>query len=381
MRDAVIVGAVRTAVGKRNGALAGIHPAVLSSATLRALAARTGVDPDLIDDVIWGAVMQVGEQSMNIARTAVLGAGWPEGVPATTLDRQCGSSQQAVSFAAAGVISGQYEFAVAGGVESMTRVPMMSSAAGEDPFGPEFAVRYDGVIPTQGDGAEMIAERWKLSRAQLDAFALSSHAKAAAAQDAGLFEEEIFEFTLPDGTGFAEDEGIRRGGTLEGLAGIRSAFKPDGLLTAGNSSQMSDAAAALLVTTSENAARHGLTPLVRIHTVALAANDPVMMLTAPILATKKVLERAGLSLNDIGVFEINEAFASVPLAWGIETGADMTRLNPVGGAIALGHPLGGSGARIMTTMIHHMRNNGIRYGLQSMCEGGGQANATILELL
>ncbi len=381
MRDAVIVGAVRTAVGRRKGALAEIHPAVLSAATLRALSARTGVDPSLIDDVIWGTVMQVGEQSMNIARTAVLGAGWPESVPATTVDRQCGSSQQAVSFAAAGVISGQYEFAVAGGVESMTRVPMMSSAVGEDPFGPEFSARYNGVVPNQGDGAELIAEHWKLTRAQLDAFALSSHEKAAAAQDAGLFDEEIFEFTLPDGTGFSLDEGIRRGGTMESMAGIRSAFKPEGLLTAGNSSQMSDASAALLVTTSENAARLGLTPLVRIHTVVLAANDPVMMLTAPIPATKKVLERAGLSMSDIGVFEINEAFASVPLAWGIETGADMGKLNPLGGAIALGHPLGGSGARIMTTMIHHMKNNGIRYGLQSMCEGGGQANATILELL
>ena len=381
MRDAVIVGAVRTAVGRRKGALAEIHPAVLSAATLRALAARTGVDPSLIDDVIWGTVMQVGEQSMNIARTAVLGAGWPESVPATTVDRQCGSSQQAVSFAAAGVISGQYEFAVAGGVESMTRVPMMSSAVGEDPFGPEFSARYNGVVPNQGDGAELIAEHWKLTRAQLDAFALASHEKAAAAQDAGHFDEEIFEFTLPDGTGFSLDEGIRRGGTMESMAGIRSAFKPEGLLTAGNSSQMSDASAALLVTTSENAARLGLKPLVRIHTVVLAANDPVMMLTAPIPATKKVLERAGLSMSDIGVFEINEAFASVPLAWGIETGADMGKLNPLGGAIALGHPLGGSGARIMTTMIHHMKNNGIRYGLQSMCEGGGQANATIVELL
>ena len=381
MRDAVIVGAVRTAVGRRKGALAEIHPAVLSAATLRALAARTGVDPSLIDDVIWGTVMQVGEQSMNIARTAVLGAGWPESVPATTVDRQCGSSQQAVSFAAAGVISGQYEFAVAGGVESMTRVPMMSSAVGEDPFGPEFSARYNGVVPNQGDGAELIAEHWKLTRAQLDAFALSSHEKAAVAQDAGLFDEEIFEFTLPDRTGFSLDEGIRRGGTMESMAGIRSAFKPEGLLTAGNSSQMSDASAALLVTTSENAARLGLKPLVRIHTVVLAANDPVIMLTAPIPATKKVLARAGLSMSDIGVFEINEAFASVPLAWGIETSADMGKLNPLGGAIALGHPLGGSGARIMTTMIHHMKNNGIRYGLQSMCEGGGQANATIVELL
>lgn len=381
MRDAVIVGAVRTAVGRRKGSLAGVHPAVLSSAALRAIAARTGIDPAVIDDVIWGCVMGVGEQSLNIGRTAVLGAGWPESVPATTIDRQCGSSQQAVQFAASGVISGQYEFVVAGGVESMTRVPMMSSMQGEDPFGPEFSARYDGIIPNQGDGAELIAEHWKLSRTQLDEFALSSHEKAAAAQDSGLFVDEIVDFLLDDGSVFSADEGIRRGGTVESMAGIRSAFKEGGLLTAGNSSQMSDASAVLMITTSENAAAAGLTPLARIHTSVVVANDPIMMLTAPIPATKKVLERAGLSMSDIGVFEINEAFASVPLAWGIETGADMSKLNPNGGAIALGHPLGASGARIMTTMLNHMMKNGIQYGLQSMCEGGGQANATILELL
>lgn len=381
MRDAVIVEAVRTAVGRRKGALAGVHPAVLSSAALQAIVKRSGVEPGLIDDVIWGCVMQVGEQSLNIARTAVLGAGWPESVPATTVDRQCGSSQQAVHFAAAGVISGQYELAIAGGVESMTRVPMMSSMQGEDPFGPEFAARYDGILPSQGPGAELIAAHWGLSRARLDEFALSSHEKAAAAQDAGLFEEEIVEFIREDGSSFSVDEGIRRGGTLESMASIRSAFKPDGLLSAGNSSQMSDASAALMITTSENAVKLGLKPLARIHTAVLAANDPIMMLTAPIPGTKKALQRAGLSMEDIGVFEINEAFASVPLAWGIETEADMSKLNPNGGAIALGHPLGGSGARIMTTMVHHMKNNGLRYGLQAMCEGGGQANVTILELL
>jgi len=381
MRDAVIVGAVRTAVGRRKGALSGVHPADLSAAVLQALAERTGLDPALIDDVVWGCVSQVGEQSLNIARTAVLGAGWPESVPATTVDRQCGSSQQAVHNAAAGVISGQYEFAVAGGVESMSRVPMFSNVQGADPFGSRFRARFNGVEPHQGDGAEMIARKWNLSRTQLDEFALASHAKAAAAQDEGRFVKEIVPFLREDGVSVDVDEGIRRGGTLETMAWIKSAFAEDGVLTAGNSSQMSDAAAGLMVTTSENAQRMGLTPLVRVHTAVLAANDPVMMLTAPIPGTKKALDRAGLSIDDIGVFEINEAFASVPLAWLADTGADPRRLNPSGGAIALGHPLGGSGARIMTTMIHRMQTENLRYGLQAMCEGGGQANVTILELL
>jgi len=381
MRDAVIVGAVRTAVGRRKGVLSGVHPADLSAAVLKALAERTGLDPAQVDDVVWGCVMQVAEQSLNIARTSVLGAGWPESVPAMTVDRQCGSSQQAVHQAAAGVISGQYDFAVAGGVESMSRVPMFSSVQGADPYGSAFSDRYNGVNPNQGDGAEMIAEKWNLSRTQLDEFALASHDKAAAAQDAGRFVDQIVPFLREDGVTIDADEGIRRGGSLETLAAIRSAFKPDGVLTAGNSSQMSDAAAALLVTTSENAAKMGLKPLVRVHTAVLAANDPIMMLTAPIPGTKKALDRAGLSIGDIGAFEINEAFASVPLAWLADTGADPARLNVNGGAIALGHPLGGSGARIMTTLIHHMQDNGIRYGLQAMCEGGGQANVTILELL
>ena len=372
---------MRTAVGRRKGALSGVHPADLSAAVLQALAERTGLDPALIDDVVWGCVSQVGEQSLNIARTAVLGAGWPESVPATTVDRQCGSSQQAVHNAAAGVISGQYEFAVAGGVESMSRVPMFSNVQGADPFGSRFRARFNGVEPHQGDGAEMIARKWNLSRTQLDEFALASHAKAAAAQDEGRFVKEIVPFLREDGVSVDVDEGIRRGGTLETMAGIKSAFAEDGVLTAGNSSQMSDAAAGLMVTTSENAQRMGLTPLVRVHTAVLAANDPVMMLTAPIPGTKKALDRAGLSIDDIGVFEINEAFASVPLAWLADTGADPRRLNPSGGAIALGHPLGGSGARIMTTMIHRMQTENLRYGLQAMCEGGGQANVTILELL
>jgi len=376
MRDAVIVEAVRTPVGKRNGGLSGVHPVELSAHVLAALADRSGVDPALVDDVIWGCVGQAGEQAFDIARTAVLAAGWPESVTGVTVDRQCGSSQQSVHFAAAGLIAGQYDVVVAGGVESMSRVPMGSSAQGEDPYGPSYLQRY-GVIPDQGTGAELIVERWGFSRTQLDEFALGSHEKAAAAQDGGRFDAQL----APVGDVTA-DEGIRRGGTVEGLAGLRTVFKPEGgAITAGNSSQISDGSAALLMTTSERAAQLGLTPIVRVHTAVLAGADPVIMLTAPIPATEKALRRSGLSIDEIGAFEVNEAFAPVPLAWLAELGADAKALNPNGGAIALGHPLGGSGARIMTTLIHHMRDNGIRYGLQTMCEGGGQANATILELL
>jgi acetyl-CoA acyltransferase len=381
VRDAVIVAAVRTPVGKRNGGLSGVHPVDLSGQVLQALAARTGIDPVVVDDVIWGCVSQVGEQTFDIGRNAVLAAGWPESVPGVTVDRQCGSSQQSVHFAAAGVISGQYDVVVAGGVESMSRVTMGSSVAGAWPFGENFRARYDGVAPNQGVGAEMIAERWKLSRTQLDEFSLSSHEKAAAAQDDGRFDEQIVPVTTPDGTEVSKDEGIRRGGTLEGMGNLKPAFKPDGVITAGNSSQISDGSAALLITTSAKAAELGLTPLARIHTAVLAAADPVIMLTAPIPATAKVLDRSGLSIDQIGAFEVNEAFAPVPLAWLAETGADPKVLNSGGGAIALGHPLGGSGARLMTTLVYHMRDNGIRYGLQTMCEGGGQANATVLELL
>jgi acetyl-CoA acyltransferase len=381
VRDAVIVAAVRTPVGKRNGGLSGVHPVDLSGQVLQALAARTGIDPAVVDDVIWGCVSQVGEQTFDIGRNAVLAAGWPESVPGVTVDRQCGSSQQSVHFAAAGVISGQYDVVVAGGVESMSRVTMGSSVAGAWPFGENFRARYDDVAPNQGVGAEMIAERWKLSRTQLDEFSLSSHEKAAAAQDDGRFDEQIVPVTTPDGTEVSKDEGIRRGGTLEGMGNLKPAFKPDGVITAGNSSQISDGSAALLITTSAKAAELGLTPLARIHTAVLAAADPVIMLTAPIPATAKVLDRSGLSIDQIGAFEVNEAFAPVPLAWLAETGADPKVLNANGGAIALGHPLGGSGARLMTTMVYHMRDNGIRYGLQTMCEGGGQANATVLELL
>ena len=385
MRDAVIVGAVRTPVGRRKGGLAEVHPVDLSGHLLGALAARTGLDPVDVDDLIWGCVSQVGDQSWNIGRNAVLAAGWPETVPGTTVDRQCGSSQQAVHFAAAAVVSGQADLVVAGGVESMTRTPMGASAAEGRPFGEAVRTRYAGVkgfadgalIPfSQGVGAEMIAARWGQSRARLDEYSLGSHVRAAAAQDAGLFDAE-----LAPVAGVAADEGVRRDTSLEALAQLPTPFDPDGVVTAGSASQISDGAAALAVTTSEWARSHGLTPLARIHTAVVAADDPVIMLTAVIPATARVLRRSGLKLDEIGVYEVNEAFAPVPLAWLAETGADPARLNPRGGAIALGHPLGASGARIMTTMLHHMRDSGIRYGLQTMCEGGGMANATVLELL
>jgi acetyl-CoA acyltransferase len=382
MRDAVIVEAVRTPVGKRNGGLSGVHPAELSAHVLNSLVQRAGVDPALVEDVIWGCVGQVGEQTFDIARTSVLTAGWPESVTGVTIDRQCGSSQQSVHFAAAGLVAGQYDVVVAGGVESMSRVPMGSSINGANPFPAPFLERYDGVFPNQGVGAEMIAEKWGLSRQQLDEFSVTSHEKAAAARADGRFEAQIAPVTLPDGTVISEDEGIRPGTTTEILGGLKTVFKPEGgVITAGNSSQISDGSAALLMMTGDKARELGLTPIARVHTAVLAGSDPVMMLTAPIPATQKALAKSGLSIDEIGAFEVNEAFASVPLAWLAELGADVKALNPNGGAIALGHPLGGSGARLMTTLVHHMRDNGIRYGLQTMCEGGGQANATILELL
>jgi acetyl-CoA acyltransferase len=376
MRDAVIVGAVRTPVGRRNGGLSGVHPVDLSAHVLRALADRSGLDPGDVEDVVWGTVSQAGEQSWNVGRNAVLAAGWPESVPGTTLDRQCGSSQQAVHFAAATVLSGQADLVVAGGVESMSRVPMGSSAQGQDPFGASVRERYGVTEFNQGIGAEMIASRWGFSRTQLDEYALGSHTAAAKAQDAGDFDVEI----APVGDTSA-DEGIRRDTTMEKLGGLKTPFRADGVVTAGSASQISDGAAALAVTTSRWAAAHGLRPLARVHTAVVAAADPVIMLTAPLPATAKALAKAGLTLDEIGVYEVNEAFAPVPLAWLAETGADASRLNPRGGAIALGHPLGASGARIMTTMLHHMRQNGLRYGLQTMCEGGGMANATIIEIL
>ncbi|MFY1696801.1 thiolase family protein [Solwaraspora sp. WMMA2101] len=405
MRDAVIVGAVRTPVGRRKGALASVHPVELSSHVLRALVERTGIDPGDVDDVVWGCVFQVGDQSWNIARSAVLAAGWPESVPATTVDRQCGSSQQALHFAAGAVISGQADLVVAGGVESMTRVPMGASTGTGRPFGDQVRDRYrgvDGVTPdepvpfNQGVSAELIAARWGLSRTALDEFALASHQRAAAAQDAGEFDAEIAPVPVAssgaagsdkagaDLTGadkVGADEGIRRDTSLAKLGELATPFRADGVVTAGSASQISDGAAALAVTTSQWAREHGVRPLARVHTAVVVGDDPVMMLTAPIPATERALRRSGLSLAEVGVYEVNEAFAPVPLAWLAETGADPARLNPRGGAIALGHPLGASGARIMTTMLHHMRSTGVRYGLQTMCEGGGMANATIVEIL
>lgn len=385
MRDAVIVDAVRTPVGKRRGMFTGVHPADMSAQVLRALADRNSLDPTVVDDVIWGCVSQVGEQAGNIGRFAVLGAGWPEEVPAVTIDRQCGSSQQAVHFAAAGVISGQYEVAVAGGVESMTRVPMGSARLNGPgkPYGERAVARYDGVEFNQGVSAELIARKWNLSRSQLDEHALKSHVKAARAIDEGRFVGQVVPVEVPDENGdtrlVALDEGVRRGGTMDTMRKLKPAFAEDGVITAGNSSQISDGSAALLITTTENARRMGWQPMARLHSFALSGVDPITMLTGPIPATHKALAKAGLGIGDIDAFEVNEAFASVSLAWLLETGADEDRLNPLGGAIALGHPLGGSGARLMTTLVHHLRDNGLRYGLQTMCEGGGTANATVVE--
>ena len=380
MRDAVIVDAVRAPIGRRNGALKGVHPVDLSAAVLTALATRNQLDPKLIEDVIWGCVTQIADQSTNVGRLAVLAAGWPEAIPGVTLDRACGSSQQALHFAAASVIAGHYDLVVAGGVESMSRVPLGAARATGEPFGPRVRARYQRDSFSQGLGAEEVARRWGLPRTRLDEFALESHRKAAAAIDGGAFAGQLAPITGPDGK-LTADEGVRRDTSLEKLAALRPAFAEGGVIHAGNSSQISDGCAALLVTTSERAAELGLRPLVRFHAGAVTGDDPVTMLTAPIPATAKVLKRAGLTIDDIGVFEVNEAFASVPLAWQAETGADHAKLNPLGGAIAVGHPLGASGAILMTRMVHHMRANGIRYGLQTMCEAGGMANATVVELL
>ena len=386
MRDAVIVDAVRTPIGKRNGGLKDVHPVDLSAHVLDALAKRTGIDPGIVDDVIWGCVSQTGEQAVNVGRNAVLAAGWPESVPGTTVDRQCGSSQQAAHFAAAGVISGQYDVAVAGGVESMTRVPMLITVTNGPglPYGPRMTDRYDNGLVNQGISSEIIADRWGITRETVDRMALTSHERAAAAIDAGRFKGQIAPVDVPDGDGtrvFDTDEGVRRGGTLETLGGLKSAFKDGGVTTAGNSSQISDGSGALLVMTSEKAGELGLTPIARFHSFALAGVDPVTMLSGPIPATRKVLERSGLALEDIGAFEVNEAFGTVVAAWLKDLGADPALLNPNGGAMALGHPLGGTGAILLTKLVHHMADNGIRYGLQAICEGGGTANATILELL
>ena len=383
MRDAVIVEAVRSPVGRRKGGLAEVHPVDLSATVLNALLDRAGIEAGSVDDVVWGCVSQVGEQAGNIARNAVLAANWPESVPGTTIERQCGSSQQALHFAAAGVISGQYDIAVAGGVESMTRIPMGSArrVGLGDANSDAIKQRYGGIEFNQIRGAESLATKYELTRTWLDEYSLRSHQRAAQALDEGRFTGEIVPVTLPDGTKLESDEGIRRASTLEKLGQLVPIFPEDGRITAGNASQISDGAAALLVMSGERARELGLTPIARVHTATVVGDDPVTMLAGPIPATARVLERAGLTLDDIGAFEVNEAFASVVGAWLRATGASEDRVNTLGGAIALGHPLGGSGARLATTLVHHMRANGVRYGLQTMCEGGGMANATIYENL
>jgi acetyl-CoA acyltransferase len=385
-REAVVVEAVRTPVGKRNGALSGVHPVDLSALVLRELVRRAGLDPVEVEDVLWGCVTQAGDQSANIGRYSVLAAGWPEEIPGATIDRQCGSSQQAVHFAAAGVMAGQYEVVVAGGVESMSRVPMgwaRINGPGE-PYGPLVRARYQGVEFNQGLGAELIAERYGFTREHLDRFSINSHGRAAAAIDGGRFEREIVPVPTPGEDGSTRvvltDEGVRRETSMESMGSLSPAFSADGVITAANSSQISDGAAALLITSREAAERLGLCPRARFCSFAVVGADPVTMLLGPIPSTRQALRRAGLGVEDVGVFEINEAFASVPCAWLAELDADPERVNPNGGAIALGHPLGGSGARLMTTLLHHMELTDSRYGLQSMCEGGGTANATILEL-
>jgi acetyl-CoA acetyltransferase family protein len=383
MADAVIIDAVRTPLGRRNGKLAGWHPVDLAAHTLRALVDRTGVDPGVIDDVVMGVVMQVGEQALCTGRNAALAAGFPEEVPGVTIDRQCGSSQQAIHFAAQGVMAGAYDVVIAAGVENMTRVPMGSSiVAGQNPFGPRMLERYPHLVP-QGISAELIAEKWGLSRDQLDALSVESHLRAARATEEGRFEREIVPVPIVTDDGeelMTRDEGIRPDSTPERLAALKPAFKPEGgVITAGNSSQITDGAAAVLITSEEASARLGLTPRARFHAFALAASDPILMLTAPIPATAKVLARAKLALDDVDLVEINEAFASVVLAWEHEVHPDMTKVNVNGGAIALGHPLGCSGARIATTLLNELERTGGRYGLQTMCEGGGMANAMILE--
>jgi acetyl-CoA acyltransferase len=393
----VIVDIVRTASGrgKPGGALSGTHPVDLLAAALSSLLERTGIDPGMVEDVIGGCVSQAGQQSMNVTRSAVLAAGFPERVPATTVDRQCGSSQQAAHFAAQGVIAGAYDVVVACGVESMSRVPMFSSMIDQDPYGGGVAGRYPDGLVTQGISAELIAARWKLDRQALDDFSARSHARAAAAGAEGLFAKEIVAVTVTGAEGTAVshvvDETVRPATTVDGLAGLKSSFRDEAIgrrfpeigwhITAGNSSPLTDGAAAALIMEASTAARLGLAPRARFHAFAVVGDDPLLMLTGVVPATSMVLERAGLSLGEVDVYEVNEAFAPVPLVWEREFAADPERLNPRGGAIALGHPLGASGLRLMTTLVNQLENTGGRYGLQTMCEGGGMANATIIERL
>jgi acetyl-CoA acyltransferase len=386
MPNAVIVDALRTPLGRRNGKLKDQHPVDLAAQVLRAMVARNGVDPALIEDVIMGCVMQVGEQGINIARNAALAAGFPETTVGTTIDRQCGSSQQAAHFAAQGVMAGAYDVVIAAGVENMTRVPMGASVADGKygfPFGPMMTGRYPNLVP-QGISAELISEKWGISREANDAFAVQSHLRAAKATEEGRFDREILPLTITTDDGeeiMTKDEGIRPDSNVEKLATLKPAFKPDGVITAANSSQITDGAAAVLIMSEEKAIELGLTPRARFHSFALAGVDPVMMLTGPIPATAKVLERAKMTLDQMDLVEINEAFAPVVLSWEKEHHPDMSKVNVNGGAIALGHPLGCSGARLMATLLNELERSGGRFGLQTMCEGGGMANATIIERL
>ncbi len=392
MTNAVIVDAVRTAGGKRNGKLRNWHAADLASEPLKALVERNGIDPGMVDDVIMGCVMQVGEQSLNVGRNAALAAGFPESVPATTIDRQCGSSQQAVHFAAQGVLAGAYDMAIAGGVEVMTRTPMGSSVVRDlgFPFGPRVMSRYAerGGLVSQGEGAELIADEWGITREALDAFSVRSHQRAAQATAEGRFDREIIPVAVKNDDGadtdelVTADEGIRPDSSVEVLANLKPAFRPEnGRITAGNSSQITDGASAVLIMSEEKASELGLTPRARLHSFAVVGSDPIRMLTGPIPATRMVLDRAKLTLDDIDLIEINEAFASVVLAWQKELGADLDKVNVNGGAIALGHPLGASGAKLTGTLLNELERTGGRYGLLTMCEGGGMANATIIERL
>ena len=393
MADAVIVDAVRTPGGKRNGKLRNWHAADLASEPLKALVERNDLDPAMVDDVIMGCVMQVGEQALNVGRNAVLAAGFPESVPATTIDRQCGSSQQALHFAAQGVIAGAYDVVIAAGVEVMTRTPLGSSVVRDlgFPFGPRVMARYAerGGLVSQGEGAELIAEQWGITRTELDEFAVRSHKLAAQATAEGRFDNELLPVPVKDDDGndtdelFRVDEGIRPDSSVDVLAKLKPAFRPEetGMVTAGNSSQITDGASAVLVMSEERANALGLTPRARFHSFAVVGADPITMLTGPIPATKAVLDRAKLTLDDIDLVEINEAFASVVLAWQRELGAGLEKVNVNGGAIALGHPLGASGSKLMATLLNELERTGGRYGLQTMCEGGGLANATIIERL
>lgn len=395
MTKAVIVDVVRIASGKGKpgGALSGTHPVELMAHVLRSITSRNGLDPALVDDVIGGCVGQAGEQALNITRSAVLSAGFPESVPATTIDRQCGSSQQAAHFAAQGVIAGAYDIVIAAGVESMSRVPMGTTTMGKDASGPGVAARYPEGLVNQGISAELIAAKWKLDRDALDAFSAQSHQRAAEAAAKGLFDKEILPISVTNAAGetvsHIVDETVRASTTAEGLAGLKPSFYSEKYaqrfpeaqwsITPGNSSPLTDGASAALIMSEEMASKLGLTPRARFHSFSVAGDDPIFMLTAPIPATHKVLARAGLSIDDIDTYEVDEAFAPVPLAWAHEFGADPAKLNPWGGAIALGHALGSSGTRLLTTMVNHLEATGGRYGLQTMCEGAGMANATIIE--